>query len=190
MRDTVHDVGIDALDAADPAEIDGLGLAVFTGDFHQHLARPDEFAVLAADAGGLAAVVFDVGDDALVDLAGEHHLDHLHRGLVGYPETPDEPALDAEPFERAADLRTAAVDDDGMDPEMREHDDVLREAAREVGVEHGRAAVLDDQRAPREAFDVGQCFEQHLGFCDEFVHLGSRLARNGDHPAGRKIQSI
>ena len=60
------------------------------------LLRADEGAVLAGEADRLAAGLVDELDDFLVDLAAEHHLDHVHGLGVGDAHALDELALLAE----------------------------------------------------------------------------------------------
>ena len=76
----VDDVGIDALDVADEAEVGRVAPPASARQHHRP--RVDEAAVLAVDADGLAAMAVDQSDQLLVDLA-QHHLDHVQRRLVG-----------------------------------------------------------------------------------------------------------
>ena len=41
----------------------------------------------------------------------------------------------------------------------------------ELGVDHGVAAVFDDERAPVEAADVGKRLVQNGRFLDEVLHV-------------------
>ena len=58
-----------------------------------HLARQDQTAVFAAQTDRHAAVPVDQGDDLLVDLADQHHLDDVHRLLVGDAHAAHEAAV-------------------------------------------------------------------------------------------------
>ena len=82
---------IDGGDVADLADVDHLvGLVLVR---QQQLLGADEVAVLAGQADRLAAVTVDEVDDILVDLAAEHHLDHVHGLFVGDAHALDELAL-------------------------------------------------------------------------------------------------
>jgi hypothetical protein len=123
-------LGIDALDLSDEADVDGLlvvGLAL-----QQHLSRVDERAVLPRQSDRLAAVLVDEADDFLVELA-EHHLDDVHHALVGDAHPLPELALDSHLLQQVADLRSAAVHDDGIHADELQHDDVAREPALSAG---------------------------------------------------------
>ena len=58
----------------------------------------------------------------------EHHLDDVHRRLVGDAKAGDERRADAHLLERGVDLRAAAVDHDHVDADVAEQADVLGEA--------------------------------------------------------------
>ncbi len=91
---------------------------------------------------GAPAFRIDEADDLLVDRAGQHHFDDFDGGLVGDAQAAGKFRLDAELAEHGADLRAAAVDDDGIDARLFEQNHVAREAARDRLVAHGMAAVL------------------------------------------------
>ena len=71
------------VDLADEAEIDLVAGAVGGA---RDLGRGDHASVLAAQADGAAAFGVDEADDLLVDRAGEHHFDDVHRGSVGHAQ--------------------------------------------------------------------------------------------------------
>ena len=62
--------------------------------------------------------------DVGVDLAQQDHLRDLHGLFVGDAHALDEAHLEAEPLHVAGDVGTAAVDDDGVEPDVLEQDDV------------------------------------------------------------------
>jgi hypothetical protein len=64
----------------------------------------------------------------------------------------DELRLVAEPLQHLGDLRPAPVDDHRPQPRRLQQHHVLREAALQVGIGHGGAAVLDHRRACPENF--------------------------------------
>ena len=120
----LDDLGVDALDLADEADVDELALGGLR--LQQHLARVDERAVLAGEPDRLAAVLVDEADDLLVELA-QHHLDDVHHAVVGDAHALPELALDAHLRQQVADLRPAAVHDDGVHADELQHHDVARE---------------------------------------------------------------
>ena len=69
----------------------------------------------------------------------------------------------AEAFQQLADLRTAAVHHHRIDADQLHQHDVAGEAALELLVHHGVAAVLDDHGLAAETADVGQCLGQNVG---------------------------
>ena len=152
-----QDVGVDPVGFADEAEIENLldvGIALAVGA--AQLARLDQVGVLARQADRLAAGLVDRGDDLLVDRSREHHFDDFHRVAVGHPEAVDERALDLQAREHFADLRPAAVNDDGIDADLLEQHDIAGERPGQLGVAHGMAAVFDDEGLSGIAAHIGQ----------------------------------
>ena len=88
--------------------------------------------------------------------AGQHHLDDLHGGGVSHPQAILERRVDTQLLQHAADLRPAAMNDHRVDAEELEEDDVAGEEVGQLLVLHGMAAILDDDRLPVIALDVGQ----------------------------------
>ncbi len=124
---------------ADKAEIDD----VLAGPVRAvNLARAHHRAVLAAEADRAPALGVNRADDLLVDRSGEHHLDDLHRRLVGDAQAPGEVRFDAELLQHHADLRAPAVHDHRIDAGLLQKHHVLGEIARLVLIPHGVAAVL------------------------------------------------
>ena len=122
----------------------------------------DQVPVLAGEPHGLAAVAVDESDDLLVHGTHEDHLDDRHGFLVGDAHALDELRLLAELLQDGADLGTAAVDDDGVDPDVLHHDDVQGKELLQLVIHHGMAAVLDDDRLVVETADVRQRLEKNL----------------------------
>src|SRR5882672_5458039 len=151
-------LGIDALDLSHQPDVGegAVGLTVHA------LSRADHGAVLAGEPHGTAAVQIDQPDDLLVDLAHQHHLDDLHRLGIGHPHPAHEFRLLAQALHEGPDLRAASVDDHRPHPDQPEEDHVAGELLLEVGLLHGRAAILDDQGLALEGADIGQRLEQHL----------------------------
>ena len=101
-------------------------------------------------------------DDVLVDLAAEHHLDHVHGLVVGDAHALDELALLADALQQLVDLRAAAVHHHRIHAHQLEQHHVARERSLQRCVGHGVAAVLDDDGLVVEALDVGQRLGQDL----------------------------
>src|SRR3970040_1884247 len=74
------------------------------------------------------ALPVNEGDDCLVDLADEHHLDDVQGLLVGDAHAAHVAAGDPHLVQHRVDLRPAAVHDHGGDTEVFQHADVLSEA--------------------------------------------------------------
>ena len=136
-----------------------------------HLAGGDHVAVLAGQAHRLAALGADPADDLLVDGAGEHHLDHLDGGRIRDAKPALELGLDAELLEHLADLRPAAMHDDGLDARLLEQHHVLGEILGRRPVAHGMAAILDHHHLLVVALHVRQRLHKHLGL---HVNVGER----------------
>ena len=81
----------------------------------------------------------------LVDRTGQDHLDDIDGFLVGDPQAVDELRLDIDALQHLADLRSAAVDHDGIDADLFDQDDVTGEVAGQLVIAHGVAAILDDE---------------------------------------------
>ena len=115
-----------------------------------------QIAVLARDAAGMAAKPVDLAHDLLVDRAGQHHLDDLDGRGVGHAQAAGELALDVQPIEQARDLRAAAMHHHRLHARLLQHDDVAGEALRELRIDHGMAAIFDDDGFLIVALHVGQ----------------------------------
>ena len=137
----------------------------------------DHAPVYAADAHGPAAGGLDEVDEALADLAGEHHLRYLGRLAVRDAQAVHESALHAHLVHDLADVRPAAVDEHHAHADELQKDDVLHHLGLELLVLHGVAAVLYDDDAVIVLLDIGQGLHQHLrpvGFLsDDSVHSSS-----------------
>ena len=70
-------------------------------------------------------------------------------------------------------LRPAAVDDDDVDSDVPEQADVLCEARLQLRVDHGVAAVLDDEGAAVEAPDVRERLVENRCLLDDVLHAVS-----------------
>ena len=155
----MNELGIDVLDLADQSDVDvdpRVGIA-----FQEQLLAADERAILPCQSDRLAALLIDQSDDFLVELT-QHHLDDVHRLLVGDAHPLLELALDAHLVEQPGNLRTRAVDDDRIQSDELQHRHVAGEASLQLLVDHGVAAQLDHDRLLVEAADVGKRFGENL----------------------------
>ena len=133
---------IDFNRVADVADIDGLHqvrlrvrhLGDFLGD-HQ-------VGILTGDANSLAALPVNGRDDFFIDLAAQDHLNNFDGGFVRDAQPVHKIGCDFELLQHARDLRTATVDDDGIDARLLEVDDVLRKGISQGLVDHGVTAEL------------------------------------------------
>ena len=151
---------------ADVDDLRGCALARREGE----LAGADQVGVLAADAHGAPAGGVQERDDVLVDKAAEHHLHDVHGGGVGDAHAVHEAGGNVQAVQQIADLRPAAVDDDGVHAHQLEQHHVAGEGALQVLGDHGVAAVLDDDRGAVEAPDVGQRLGENPGDAGVVVH--------------------
>jgi len=114
-------------------------------------------------------VGIDQGDYFLVHLATKNHLYHIHGLRVGNPHPVDEVGLDVEPVQQIADLGAATVHHDGIDAHQFHQHHIPGEAALELLVFHGVAAVLDHYRLAGKPLDIGQALTQDV------CHLHCRI---------------
>ena len=134
----------------------------------------DHVAVLAAQADRPFAGLVDQRDDLLVDRAGQHHLDHFHRLLVGDAQPFSKLRFDAELAEHGADLRAAAMDDDRVDAGLLEQCDIARKGLAELGIAHGVAAIFHHDRLVLVALHERQGLNEQTRL-DFAFGLGLRL---------------
>src|SRR5690606_7834424 len=111
------------------------------------LARNDEIAILAAKADRAATRLIELRHDLLVDRSGKNHLDNLDGRLVGDAQPAGKLALDAEPRQHRADLRTAAMHDDGIESCLLEQNDIAGKFRTKRFIAHGMTAIFHDDRA-------------------------------------------
>jgi hypothetical protein len=68
-----------------------------------------------------------------------------------------------EPVQHLTDLRTAAMDDDRVDPDLLQEHHVGRELMRDLHVAHGVAAIFDDEGRAGEAAHEGKRLGERFG---------------------------
>ena len=149
--------GVHLLDVADQSDVGGHTV---DGDAAPH--RGEQLRVLAGDADRVRAVRVDQVHQFAADLAEQHHARHVEHFRCGDPEAALEIAFDAEPVEHRADLRAAAVHDDGMDTAVAQEHHVGGERDLEYVVGHRVAAVLDDDDLAVQLLEPRQRRGQHL----------------------------
>ena len=106
------------------------------------------------------------------------HVAHGQRGpgqRTGDAQPVFEVGLDAHFAQPRVDLRAAAVHEHGLDADAGEQHEVVDDACLERRVLHGRAAVLDDDRAAAELLQVGQ----RLGEDRDAVEVGGARGLHG-----------
>lgn len=148
---------VDRGDLAHPPDVDQLPV-----DLGLVLGGGDGVRVLAGESHGERSVLVEQSDELALDLPGEHHAYDVHGVLGGDPEARLELADDAVPVEGGADLRAAAVHDDGLESGLAQEHDVLCERGLQVLVDHGVAAELDDDRPAVVPRQPGQRLDEDL----------------------------
>ncbi len=131
--------GVDRGDLADPPDVDELAV-----DLGLVLGGGDGVRVLAGQPHGQRPVFVEQPDQLPLDLPGQHHPYDVHGVLGGDPQPCLELADDAVLVQGGADLRAAAVHDDGLEAGVVQEHHVLGEGGLQVLVDHGVAAELDD----------------------------------------------
>ena len=119
----------------------------------------------AVDAGkshGMAALHLDQVHQGLVDLARQDHLDDVHGLLVGDPQAVDEHGLLAQALHDLADLGAAAVDEDDLHADEPQQGDVLHDLLLQLLVDHGIAAVFDNDHLAVIAPDIRERLREYL----------------------------
>ena len=81
---------------------------------------------------------------------------------------------DAELLEHLADLRPAAVHDDGLDAGLLEQNHVLGEIFRRGAIAHGMSAILDDHDLLVVTLHVRQSLHEHFGLDVDVRQLVNR----------------
>jgi len=132
--------------------------------------------VRAGEAAGQAAQSVNGGHHLGVDFPGEHLVGNLRRGLAGHALSLKEGCLEAGFFHGARDGLAATVDDNGIDFDRFQEHDIPRDTVAHfrVGRIHEAAAVFDDESGAAEALDVGQGFQQRVGFGNKVLHVNAR----------------
>lgn len=123
----------------------------------------EQAGILTGLPDGERAVGVDQPDEFTVDLAHQDHADDVHRLGRRHPQPTAELGGDIELLEHRRDLGATAVDDDGVYAGPAQEDDVFGEGLLEVGVDHGVAAVFDQDDPAAELLQPRQRLDQHMG---------------------------
>ena len=102
-------------------------------------------------------------DQRLIDFTGEHHLSDLGRLAVSHTQSVTEDRLLAQLVKGIGDLRAAAVNQYDLDTDQGQEHDVLHDLLFEGLVDHGVAAVFDDDDLAVIFLNQGKCLCEHLG---------------------------
>ena len=103
------------------------------------------------------------GNQLLVDLSCQHHLDHVHGFPVRVSEAADEFAFDVQPPEHVVDLRAASVYQHHLDAHQGQQHNVAHDCLLQGVVGHGVSPVLDHHDLAVVALNVGQGVNQDPG---------------------------
>ena len=127
-----------------------------------NLPCPKEAGIHTAQAHGTPATLQQQPHDVLVQLAGEHHLHHLHGLSIGVAQTVDKAGLLAHPFQHGIDFRPAAVNQHHVDSDGVQKHNVLHDGGLQLLVEHGISAVLYHHGLSYKLLEIGQGLNQYV----------------------------
>lgn len=151
----LHRARLDVDDVADQADVHLLAVHHRVPLDGGHGVR-----VLAGHADRERPVLVEQSDQLALDLAGQHHPDHVHGLGGGDPKSVGEGGLQAQLLQLRADLRAAAVHHHRMQARVPQEDHVLGEGRLERLVDHGVAAELDHHGLAVEPLQPGQRLDE------------------------------
>ena len=132
-----------------------------------------DVAAHAGEADGLAADLVDPADQLGVDLTDEDHLDHAHDVLGRVAQTVDELHGNVELLEHLVDAGAAAVAEHGLHAEELEQHHVVHDGVLELFIDHGVAAILDDDDLTLILLKVRHCLHQSFDLVCDIAHGGA-----------------
>ena len=159
-------MSVDLLDLADISYVYGISAAVLG-----HLLSDDEVTVDTADTDSLGTLGVEVRDDLLICLTDKHHLCDAHRLFVCVAKAVNEVGLDIDSLEHVVDVRSAAVNEDGVDADVLKESDVIHYGLLEVFVYHCISAVLDDDRLTAHLPHIGERLDKDRSPVYLILHL-------------------
>ena len=130
----------------------------------------DHVAVHAAQAD---AAAFEQRDQVFVDLPGQHLLDNAHGFFIGVAQTVHKFGFLPHALEHLVDGRPAAVYQHDPHTQQRQRDQVVHDGQFQFIVDHGIAAVLDNQRFAVVFLDIRCSLAEqqgHLFILHRFLH--------------------
>ena len=89
-------------------------------------------------------------------------MDNLHGRFVGHPKTVDELRFNAELIKGRLDMRAAAVNENHFDADEIQQNDIAHDRPFQIFIDHGIAAVLDDDCFSAVFLDIWQGIHQNL----------------------------
>ena len=119
-----YQTGINVGHGADLADVHTFLL----GRVDQEFFRFDEVVVPACNADGATAEGGNHGNDFFIDVSAQNHFYDVHGFAVGDAHALNKFSFFADFSQHFIDLRTAAVNDDGMQADQFEQDDIACEA--------------------------------------------------------------
>ena len=157
VHQVLHGGGVHAHHVADQSDIGGLAV-----DDGMTLHGGEQAAVLAGQAHCERAVRVDQPHQFTGHLAGKHHAHHVHGVRRGHTQAAFEFGFDAQRLEHLGDLRAATMHDDRVQTHLPQEHHVFGEARLEMLVDHGVAAVFDDDALAGEFLEPRQRLDQYL----------------------------
>ena len=142
-----------AVDARDAAHASQLRAGLF---------GHDDARVGAADAHGEVAVLVESLHQLLVHFAHQHGAHEVHGLGRGDALTVLELHGKLQEIHGLGDGLAAAVHDDGIHADDLQQHDVVHDVGAQLLVDHGRAAVLDDDGLTGDVLDPGKGLDEHF----------------------------
>ena len=97
-----------------------------------------------------------------VHLAHQGHLHNVHGFVRSNTLTVLEFNIDAEFVHVLVDGSTAAMNNNGIDAHDLQHDDIAHHGVAQLGVNHGGAAVFDEDGLARSVLNPRECLNKNL----------------------------